>query len=316
MISASPTRRAALAFLAALSPTAAFAQANDAGPVVRELADLVAAEYPDPRAAAAMARLLRRRLQAGRYMGLDNTALAERLTGDLRAVISDQHLNVRFDPLDAADRQRFSRVAPDAPPPVPRTPSVRARAVFEPENYGIAGVRRLPGNIGLISIDSFAPLYDVVKERYGAAMGLIADTYAAIIDLRDNGGGHPSSASYLMSYFFDRDPFVLDRMVWRRLPSEENRTTRDLLGAVYGERRSLVMLALGFASGLPNLLIFDTLSAWLRDAGLSLEVIGFFSLATLAYSLKLLWAPLVDRAKIPGLTAWLGHRRSWISVDL
>lgn len=82
--------------------------------------------------------------------------------------------------------------------------------------------------------------------------------------------------------------------------------------AVYGERRSLVMLALGFASGLPNLLIFDTLSAWLRDAGLSLEVIGFFSLATLAYSLKLLWAPLVDRAKIPGLTAWLGHRRSWM----
>ncbi|MFN7264150.1 MAG: permease, partial [Phenylobacterium sp.] len=46
--------------------------------------------------------------------------------------------------------------------------------------------------------------------------------------------------------------------------------------AVYLERRSLVMLALGFASGLPNLLIFDTLSAWLRDAGLSLEVIGVF----------------------------------------
>lgn len=82
--------------------------------------------------------------------------------------------------------------------------------------------------------------------------------------------------------------------------------------AVYGERRALVMLALGFASGLPNLLIFDTLSAWLRDAGLSLEVIGFFSLATLAYSLKLLWAPLVDRATIPILTRWLGHRRSWM----
>ncbi len=61
--------------------------------------------------------------------------------------------------------------------------------------------------------------------------------------------------------------------------------------AVYGERRSLVMLALGFASGLPNLLIFDTLSAWLRDAGLSLEVIAFFSLATLAYSLQVPLGP-------------------------
>jgi PAT family beta-lactamase induction signal transducer AmpG len=84
--------------------------------------------------------------------------------------------------------------------------------------------------------------------------------------------------------------------------------------AVYGERRALVMLALGFASGLPNLLIFDTLSAWLRDAGLSLEVIAFFSLATLAYSLKLLWAPLIDRTTVPLLTRWLGHRRSWMLV--
>ena len=82
--------------------------------------------------------------------------------------------------------------------------------------------------------------------------------------------------------------------------------------AIYLERRSLIMLALGFSAGLPNLLIFDTLSAWLRDAGLSLEVIGFFSLATLAYSLKFIWAPLVDRTSIPFLTGILGHRRSWM----
>jgi PAT family beta-lactamase induction signal transducer AmpG len=74
------------------------------------------------------------------------------------------------------------------------------------------------------------------------------------------------------------------------------------------------MLGLGFACGLPNLLIFDTMSAWLRESGLSLEVISLFSLATLAYSLKILWAPLVDRAAIPGLTGWLGHRRSWMLV--
>ncbi|MFC3080209.1 AmpG family muropeptide MFS transporter [Phenylobacterium terrae] len=84
--------------------------------------------------------------------------------------------------------------------------------------------------------------------------------------------------------------------------------------AVYLERRSLVMLALGFASGLPNLLIFDTLSLWLRDAGLSLKVIAIFSLATLAYSLKFLWAPLIDRTRVPVLNKWLGHRRSWMIV--
>ena len=79
-------------------------------------------------------------------------------------------------------------------------------------------------------------------------------------------------------------------------------------------RRVLVMLALGFSAGLPNLLIFDTLSAWLRDGGVSLAVIGFFSLATLAYSAKFLWAPLVDRTHVPVLTKWLGHRRSWMVV--
>ena len=82
--------------------------------------------------------------------------------------------------------------------------------------------------------------------------------------------------------------------------------------ADFFQRRVLVMLALGFSAGLPNLLIFDTLSAWLRDEGVSLAVIGFFSLATLAYSAKFLWAPLVDRTQIPVLTRWLGHRRSWM----
>jgi len=84
--------------------------------------------------------------------------------------------------------------------------------------------------------------------------------------------------------------------------------------AVFVERRALVMLALGFASGLPNLLIFDTLSLWLREAGLSLKVISIFALATLSYSLKFLWAPLIDRTTVPGLTRLLGHRRSWMIV--
>jgi MFS transporter, PAT family, beta-lactamase induction signal transducer AmpG len=83
---------------------------------------------------------------------------------------------------------------------------------------------------------------------------------------------------------------------------------------VYTERRSLVMVALGFAAGLPYFLVFDTLSAWLRASGLSLETIGFFSLVTLVASFKFLWAPLVDRTRVPVITEWLGHRRSWMLV--
>ena len=84
--------------------------------------------------------------------------------------------------------------------------------------------------------------------------------------------------------------------------------------AVYAERRVFIMLLLGFSAGLPYLLIFDTLSAWLREDGLSLSVIAFFGLATLSYTLKFIWAPLIDRTTIPILTKWLGHRRSWMVV--
>jgi PAT family beta-lactamase induction signal transducer AmpG len=89
------------------------------------------------------------------------------------------------------------------------------------------------------------------------------------------------------------------------------RTVLSAVG-VYFERPALVMVALGFSAGLPYYLIFDTLSAWLRASGLSLEVIGFFSLVTLVSTFKFLWAPLVDRVGVPLLSGWLGHRRSWM----
>ena len=96
-------------------------------------------------------------------------------------------------------------------------------------------------------------------------------------------------------------------------PAPGRRTILSALG-VYAERPALVMVALGFSAGLPYYLIFDTLSAWLRASGLSLEVIGFFSLVTLVSTFKFLWAPFIDRARVPVLTGWLGHRRSWMLV--
>jgi PAT family beta-lactamase induction signal transducer AmpG len=75
--------------------------------------------------------------------------------------------------------------------------------------------------------------------------------------------------------------------------------------------RVRVMLALGFASGLPFLLTASTLGYWLRDEGTTLTVIGFISWVGLAYSLKVLWAPLIDRLDAP-LLGRLGRRRGWI----
>lgn len=89
------------------------------------------------------------------------------------------------------------------------------------------------------------------------------------------------------------------------------RSTWDAL-AVFFERRTLVMLALGFGAGLPNLLLYDTMSAWMRQAGLPLDVIGLFSMVTITYAIKFLWAPIVDRVRIPGLYHLFGKRRSWM----
>lgn len=91
------------------------------------------------------------------------------------------------------------------------------------------------------------------------------------------------------------------------------RSTWDAIAAFF-ERRALVMLALGFAAGLPNLLIYDTLSVWLRQAKIPVDVITLLSLVTITYAIKFLWAPLVDRVKIPVLHRLLGKRRAWMLV--
>lgn len=81
--------------------------------------------------------------------------------------------------------------------------------------------------------------------------------------------------------------------------------------AVYLERQNLIMLALGFSSGLPFMLVANTLGYWLRDEGTSLSAIGFITWCGLAWTFKYLWAPLIDRTSAPFLKI-LGRRRSWM----
>ncbi len=76
--------------------------------------------------------------------------------------------------------------------------------------------------------------------------------------------------------------------------------------------RVISMLFLGFSAGVPILLVFSTLSVWLREAGVERATIGFFSWAALAYGFKVVWAPVVDRLPLPLLEGALGRRRSWM----
>jgi len=82
----------------------------------------------------------------------------------------------------------------------------------------------------------------------------------------------------------------------------------------YLEPKNLQMLLLGFSSGLPFLLVGNTLSYWLRDEGTSLTLIAFIGWAAMPYSFKPLWAPLIDRVNGP-IFSLLGRRRSWMALS-
>lgn len=81
---------------------------------------------------------------------------------------------------------------------------------------------------------------------------------------------------------------------------------------IYTDSRALILFAFGIAAGLPNVLIFSTLTLWLGEAGIKRETITLFSWASLAYSFKFIWAPLLDSLQLPLLSPRLGKRRAWL----
>ena len=81
------------------------------------------------------------------------------------------------------------------------------------------------------------------------------------------------------------------------------------------EKPVWVMIFLGFSAGIPLLLIFSSLSLWLREAGVSKADVTYFSWAALGYSFKFVWAPLVDKLPLPILSRLMGRRRSWLLMS-
>lgn len=85
--------------------------------------------------------------------------------------------------------------------------------------------------------------------------------------------------------------------------------------SVYTRPEVLGMIFLGFSAGLPFILVSSTLSAWLADEHINLAIIGYFSLVGVAYSIKVVWAPIIDRLPLLFLTRIFGKRRSWMLVS-
>lgn len=137
-------------------------------------------------------------LAAGRYNVSDPGELADRINSDMDAVAHDKHLGVRFDP--SAQAQLAARPpgsgADDAPP---SAEEIRQAAKF---NYGIVDMKVLPGNIRYIDLRGFF-WGGQTAEAYDNAMRFLKEGDAAIIDLRNNGGGSPQAVQYLVSHFLE-----------------------------------------------------------------------------------------------------------------
>jgi PAT family beta-lactamase induction signal transducer AmpG len=98
------------------------------------------------------------------------------------------------------------------------------------------------------------------------------------------------------------------------IPKASQATWLDTIKS-FKHPRVITMLFFGISAGLPLLLIFSSLSLWLREAGIDRAAVTYFSWAALGYSFKFVWAPLVDSLPVPILTRFFGRRRAWMLLS-
>jgi hypothetical protein len=196
-----------LASAAALTLTSGIATAQparttatqqiDAQKVVADVRRIIAANYVLADVRPKLDAALATGLAAGRYNVSDPAALADRINSDMSAVAHDKHLGMHYDP---AGQARLGAQPPgagddDAPP---SAEEIRQATQF---NHGITEMKVLPGNIRYMNLIGFFWGGKPTAEAYDNAIRFLKDGDAAVIDLRQNGGGSPEAVQYLISHF-------------------------------------------------------------------------------------------------------------------
>jgi hypothetical protein len=174
--------------------------------IVTKALELLRANYVFPEQAGQAATAIEARLEAGEYDDLDEVTLTERLTRDLQEITGDRHLRVVFGGGPGPRRQRIGE------PEEPKDHEARRlamRRMGRLDNFGIRQVERLDGNVGYLDVRRVAVPANA-GPAIGAAMELVAGTYALIIDLRHNGGGAPEGVVFWCSYLLDERPTHLN----------------------------------------------------------------------------------------------------------
>jgi hypothetical protein len=205
----------------------------------------IASHYVDLDVAAKLEAAIRAHQKHGDYDRVTSSvAFAKLFSAHLQETAHDVHLGIRYKP---------SVVPPDPPPdakPDPAAASAADAAERERnrfDNGGFTRVERRPGNIGYVKFDSFSAAWQV-GDTVAAAMSLIADTDALILDLRDNIGGYPEMVALVASYVFDGEPVQLSSIYWRNSGTTTGATVQSYTssyvpGRRYGKEKPVYVLA-------------------------------------------------------------------------
>jgi hypothetical protein len=175
--------------------------------VIETLVKRLNENYVFPEVAKKMEQAIRQRLQNKEYDSVTSArAFAVALTNHLQEVSHDKHLRVNysFDSIPVRNRE-------EAEPP---EEVERWRRALRARNFGFYKVERLDGNVGYLDLRGFLPAEEA-GETAAAAMNLLANCNAVVIDLRKNGGGAPSMVALLSSYLFDPEPVHLNDLYFR-----------------------------------------------------------------------------------------------------
>lgn len=193
--------------------------------IVRQLARIVEDNYVFPEVAKKVAEKLRATDDKDGYRDAINlAALAKRLTKDMRETGKDIHFNVWYDP---DFKPAFSDTAPN------KEALAQQRERAEEVAAGVFKVERLPGNIGYIDLRGFEPPV-FSAPAIDAAMILVKNTEAIVLDLRMNGGGEGETVAYLMSHFFaEGDQRHLNDMIFRQGHRTQQYWTTTAVGIHY-----------------------------------------------------------------------------------
>jgi hypothetical protein len=188
-------------------------EAKTAKDVIEGLLKELKAAYVFPETAAKMEADLRKRLDKNEYEEIRSAKkLAETLTEHLQAVSKDKHLRVfySYDPLPEMRKGDGAKPSPEKEAEMRERMRERGRSV----NFGFEKVERLEGNVGYLDLRGFLPA-EIGGETAAAAMNLLANTDALIIDVRKNGGGNPSMVALVCSYLFGPEPVHLNDLYFR-----------------------------------------------------------------------------------------------------